>query len=349
MKIKAAGLLLCTFLVGCGGGEAPFGEDAVPDDGSTTDGTIDSDRTLPPGTESPQPSTTIFRKEAEDNSGNGFAQNIRYDSATDTFAVDNLPFDGGEDTPYIRGQAVGSLGDYAVYEAVDQFPDSLNGSPINQFRHRAIYGVSRSGDTEFAIIRTGDYVNYGFGGFVYERNGTVDLPTSGQALYNGRGAGLRDYQGRGGLEFTTSSVQVAIDFDDFNETTGRYEGAVDGFLFDRTIFDLSGNEITDDVLARINEANDAALTAVPTAVFTISTNALDPNGEITGSLTSRFANTSGEIIEFETGTYYGILSGEDAGELVGIIVTETTRDPTADNVRETTGFTIYREALGGTP
>jgi hypothetical protein len=342
MKINATGLLLCTFLVGCGG-TAPFGEDAETDTGTTTpDETINSDRSLPPGTASPQPSTTIFRKEPQSDDGNGFAQDISYDSANDTFTVDNLPFDGGEDTPYIRGEAVGSLGPYAVYEAVQQYPDTATNATINQFRHRAIYGVSTSGNTEFAIVRTGAYVGYGFGGFVYERNGSVTLPTTGQALYNGKGAGLRDYDGRGGLEYTTSDVQIAIDFDDFNAETGRYEGAVDGFLFNRRIYNLAGEEITNDVLGRINEKNNSSLTAIPTAVFTISTNALDPNGEITGNLTSRFGNNNGDVVEYENGTYYGIISGDNADEIVGIIVTENSADPSVDKTRETTGFTIYR-------
>ncbi|MEW9918878.1 hypothetical protein AB2B41_04655 [Marimonas sp. MJW-29] len=346
MKIKLAGLVLCTFLVGCGSGEAPFGGDATQDPDATPEdgGTIDSDRSIPPGTASPSPDTTIFRKEAQDGtSGNGFAEGVRYNSEDDTFTVDNLPFDGGDDTPYIRGVAVGSLGDYAVYEAVDTYPDSLNGSTISQFRHRAIYGVSRSGNTEFAIIRTGDYVNYGFGGFVYERNGTVSLPTTGQALYDGKGAGLRDYTNRGGLEYSTSDVQIAIDFDDFNADTGRFEGAVDGFVFNRRVFDLAGNEITNDIIGRINAGNNASLTAIPTAVFTISTNALDNNGEIVGTLGSRFANNSGNAVTYETGQYYGIISGDEAEELVGIIVLESTVDPSAESVRDTTGFVIYRE------
>ena len=350
MKFNPAGLLLCTFLVGCGG-TAPFGEPETTEDtsgGTTTEETITSNRALPPGTASPQPDTTIFRKEPVSDEGNGFATGIAYNAENDTFSVDNLPFDGGEDTPYIRGQAVSSFGDYAVYEAVNQYPDSLNGSPIGQFRHRAIYGVSRSGNTEFAIVRTGDYVNYGFGGFVYERNGTVTLPTSGQASYRGQGAGLRDYGGRGGLEYTSSDVEIAVDFDDFNADTGRYEGAVNGILTNRRIYGLNGDEITNDVLARINVSQDASLTAIPTAVFTVSTNALDSNGEITGTLSSRLINNSGVFVQFESGTYYGILSGDEAEELVGIIVTETSLDPNATSVRDTTGFTIYREPAATT-
>lgn len=337
MKINATGLLLCSFLVGCGG-TAPFG-----DTSTTTDDTIESDRELPPGTTSPEPSSSIFRKEAENETGNGFAQGVRYNAADDTFAVDNLPFDGGADTPYVRGTAVSSFGEYAVYEAVAQYPDSQNGQAINQFRHRAIYGVSRTGETEFAIVRTGAYVDYGFGGFVYERNGRVVLPTTGQAVFTGTGAGLRDFQGSGGLEYTTSDVEIAIDFDDFNDSTGRYEGAVDGSLRNRRIFDLNGQEITNDVLGRINASEDASLTAIPTAVFSISVNALDPNGEITGEVTSRLVKNNGEAVAYETGQYYGVISGDNADEIVGIVVMETTRDPAYSMARDTTGFTIYRQ------
>ncbi|MCX7559163.1 hypothetical protein OS190_06245 [Sulfitobacter sp. F26204] len=348
MKINIAGLMLCTFLVGCGG-EAPFGQDATdPDSGSDGgDGGIVSDRVVPPGTVSPKPNDSIFRKEPKDgDSGDGFAEGIRYIAENDTFYVDNLPFDGSDDTPYVRGVAVGSLGDYAVYEAVDQYPDTQTAAPINQFTHRAIYGVSRTGNTEFAIVRTGAYVQYGFGGFVYQRNGSVQMPTSGQGLYNGKGAGLRDYNSTGLLEYTTSSVQIVIDFDDFNAETGRYEGAVDGFVFDRRVFDLSGNEITGDIAERIGEANNADLGGrLPTIRFFITQDSLDANGELTGEVFSTFGSLAGQAVNYEEGKYYGVLAGDNGEELVGVIVAETGIDPASpDGVRDTTGFTIYREA-----
>ena len=340
MKINALGLLLCTVLVGCGSGDAPFGSDAA--DGSG-DGTIDSNRELPPGTASPQSNSSIFRKEARDGeSGNGFAEGVRYDASTDTFTVENLPFDGADDAPYVRSQPIGNFGTYAVYEAVDQYPDTITGAPINQFTHRAIYGVSNTGDTEFAIVRTGAYAGYGFGGFVYERNGTVTLPSTGQAVYNGEGAGLRDYIGRGGLDYISADVQVAIDFDDFNSDTGVFEGAVDGFVFNKRVYDIAGNEITNDVIARINENNSSSLTGIPTTVFSIGPNALDSNGEIIGEVTTPFSTDSGTAVDYAPGQYYGILSGENASELVGIVVTESTVDTNAVTVRDTIGFTIYR-------
>ncbi|MEM9697942.1 MAG: hypothetical protein AAF943_04060 [Pseudomonadota bacterium] len=336
-------LLLCTALVGCGSGDAPFGQDATND--STTDGEITSDRQLPPGTTNPEPDERIFRKEARDDEvGNGFAESVSYDSTTDTFSVDNLPFDGNEDEPYIRSTPLGSFGDgqYAVYEAVSQSQDGATNRAINQFTHRAIYGVSRSGQTEFAIVRTGAYAGYGFGGFVYERDGVVTLPTQGQARYDGQGAGLRDYQGRGGLDYITEDVQIAIDFDDFNEATGVYEGAVDGFVFNKEIFDLSGNRITEDVIARINANNNSSLTAIPTTVFSVGPNVLDRNGEIQGEVTTPFGDNDGQVVEYGTGQYFGIISGDGAEELVGIVVTESTTDTQNITVRDTIGFNIYR-------
>ena len=349
MKINIAGLMLCTFLVGCGSGDAPFGNGATDAGADDDGGAIESDRVVPPGTASPQPDDTIFRKEPLDGeTGNGFAQGIRYIAEDDTFYVDNLPFDGGEDTPYVRGTAVGSLGNYAVYEAVDQYPDTLTGAPINQFTHRAIYGVSRTGNTEFAIVRTGAYVPYGFGGFVYQRNGSVNMPTSGQGLYNGKGAGIRDYNSRGGLEYTTSDVQFVIDFDDFNGTAGRYEGAVEGFIYNRRAFDINGNEITNRIQTEVGDANNAELTArpdLPVIRWVIEPGALDGNGEFTGSVFSTFTDLAGQEVPYEEGTYYGILSGDNAEELVGVVVVENSLNPTSpEGVRDTIGFTIYREA-----
>lgn len=357
MKMRFAGLALCALLAGCGSGPAPFGGDDDTDTdtpatgGGDTGGGISAEG-IPPGTASPQPDTRIFRKEPTSTeaatSGNGFAQDIAYDAATDTFTVDNLPFDGGEDTPYVRGTAVSSLNGFSVYEAVRQYPDTATGVAINEFTHRAIYGQSTNRNldgspaTQFAIVRTGAYTQYGFGGFVYQRDGGVVLPGGGQARFDGKGAGIRDFNGRGGIEYSTSDVQVNIDFDDFNASDATRGGAVDGFVFNRKVFDVNGNDVTDDVVGRINAENNASLTAIPTAIFTITPGALDANGEAVGELTSRFGDNNGNSVQYEQGNYYAIVSGANADEVVGVVVLETTRDPIADSVRDTTGFIVYR-------
>ena len=359
MGQRILGLTLCAMLAGCGG-EPPFGGDVGEDtDGGAVDGGGDGGGIMrdgiPPGTTAPDPATGIFRREAtstEDVSdGNGFAQGIRYNSADDTFVVDNLPFDGAENAPYVRGQAVSSLNGYAVYEAVAQYPDTATTRQINQFTHRAIYGVSRNRDangvpeTQFAIVRTGAYRDYGFGGFIYQREGDVTLPVAGQALYNGRGAGIRDFGGTGGFEYSTSSVQIAIDFEDFNAGTNTSSGAVDGFVFNRRVFDRNGTEITTQVIDRINAENTASLTALPTAIFEIRTGNLDQNGEIIGRLSSAFTNDNGDRVDYEEGNYYAVIAGDTVAgtdEIVGIVVMENTADPIADSVRDTTGFIVYR-------
>ncbi|MFC3615680.1 hypothetical protein ACFORG_18145 [Lutimaribacter marinistellae] len=346
MKPTFVALATCAFLAACGGDVFNVEEedtDSGTDTETDTGTPIDSDRTIPPGTASPSPQVAIFRSEptsTEDGKqGNGFATGISYDSQNDTFTVDNLGFDG--DNTYSRGTAVSSLGPYAVYEADAQFPDTVTQNPINQFTHRAIYGVSTSGNTQFAIVRTGAYVDYGFGGFVYQRDNSVTLPSTGQALFTGNLAGMRDYRGRGGLEYTTADITIAIDFDDFNDATGTRGDAVRGHISNRVIYDTAGNDITSNVLGRINAEENINLTALPNANFVVGPNVMDENGEIVGSINSYYVNSSGDTEVFEEGNYYAILSGDNADEIVGVVVMESTIDPTADSVRETGGFIVY--------
>ncbi|MDE4131982.1 hypothetical protein PXK00_02590 [Phaeobacter sp. QD34_3] len=333
-------------LSACGGGN-PFSEDTTDagtgtDTGTDTGTGIDSDG-IPPGTASPAPEVGIFRREGtsteEPYDGNGYATDISYNRRNDTFSVDNLAFDG--DGTYARGSAVSSLGPFAVYEADAQYTDINDSEAINQFTHRAIYGVSTSGNTQFAIVRTGAYADYGFGGFIYQRDNAVTLPSSGQAQYNGTLAGIRDFNGSGGLEYTTADVQIAIDFDDFNPTTGGRGDAVSGTLSNRTIYDMNGADITSDVINRINADNNLTLSGIPVVTFDVGPNNLDENGEIIGTLHSRYTDANGELQIYETGNYYAIVSGDDAEEIVGVVVLENTLDPIAASTRETGGFIVY--------
>lgn len=360
MKFNAAGLLLCTFLVGCSGDTAPFGEpveDTGADGGTGTGGDVGDGEGiiregLPPGTASPSPSTTIFRSEpTEENggqTGDGFATGIRYDGTADEFIVDGLAFDGGN--RYARGVNVGSLnGEFAVYEAFQQFPDGLNNELINQFTHRAIYGVSKNLDadgnptSQFAIVRTGAYVPYGFGGFVYQRDGSVELPTSGQAVFRGKSAGLRDFNGQGGLEYSTASVVFAIDFQDFNGTTGVRGDGITGTFSDRQVYDINGNDITSAVVSRINTVKDASITSIPDIRFVVGPGVMDENGEAIGRLGSSFVDDQGVVQEYEAGNYYAIMGGDDPNEIVGVIVMENSSEFQNTTVRDTSGFLVYRD------
>lgn len=335
------GLAAASVVSACGGGN-PF--TTTTDDDTGTDTGSSSREGLPPGTDNPSANAAIFRSEPTEadggERGDGYATGISYDADTDTFTVDNLGFDG--DNTYSRGTAIASLGPYSVYEADTTFPDIIDGQLINQFAHRAIYGVSTSGNTEFAIVRTGDYVDYGFGGFIYQRHNGVSLPSSGQAVYTGSMAGIRDFDGAGGLEYSTADAQIAIDFDDFNDTTGTRGDAVRGVFNNRRIFDINGNDITSDVISRIETQNSIDLNGeLPTLVFDVGPGALDDNGELVGTLHSNYINSSGAISTFEQGNYYAVMSGDNPDEIVGVMVVTTGLDPAATTVRETGGFIVY--------
>lgn len=298
--------------------------------GGTTDGTAKS---------------AIRRVEVKDTStGNGYAEGFKYNAADDTFDVDGLGFDGGN--VYQRGTAVASLGPFKVYEGDNTFTDPATGTVINQFAHRAIYGISSSGRTSFAVVRTGAYIPYGFGGFVYQRDRGVTLPSSGQAGYQGKYAALRDFDGTAGLEYATGDMQVAIDFNDFNDGA-----AVQGQVFNRAILDSNGNDITGSVITAMNDNLDPTtpLTELPTLVFAVGPGVLNGGdksaGEIAGNLSSHYVDGSG-VQTFESGKYYALITnGENlnAGEVVGIIVVEA-EDPRLEGVtvRETGGFILYR-------
>lgn len=326
-------------LTACGDGQ-PFFDDGIPDPDPDPDPIgcgICGDPDLPPGTAEPSATDGIFRHEDVNDNGGGFVEEVAYDAAADTFTVDNLAFDGAN--VYGRGVAVGTLGGYAVYEAEEITLDSITGAVIDQFDYRAIYGVSTntttvSGQTvpmsQFAIVRTGSYLGYGFGGFVYERNGTLTIPTSGQALYTGAYAGIRIFNNAPGLEYTRADARIAIDFDDFNTGNG-----VTGTLTNRQAFDINGNPIL------LGTGDDDL--QLPNLNFEVGPGVMTDGGEISAGVQSSIRDSSGTLIVYEEGTYYGILGGPNANELVGVIVMES-EDPryTGVTAQETGGFIVYR-------
>ena len=297
---------------------------------------VEGEEPLPPGPTDPTSSPPITRTEEVDDSGNGFAEGMSYDATTDTFTVDGLAFDG--DNVYTRDTAVPSLGPFAVYEAASVFNDPLTGQPIQQFQHKAIYGVDPEGDVSFAIVRTGSYVPYGYGGWIYSRSGGVELATTGQASYVGNYAALRDFDGRGGLEYATGTMNIAIDFADFNDGNG-----VQGQVYNRRILDTNGRDITNTVIAALNTEYEASATTLPVMNFKVGPGVTTAAGELSGGISSYVVDNDGNLTQLEDGKYYAVLSGPNAGKVVGVIVVESD-DPRFDaTVRETGGFILVRE------
>ncbi|SFL08186.1 hypothetical protein SAMN04488004_107130 [Loktanella salsilacus] len=339
---------LLALLTACGDGQPLFDDADTDTDTTDTTDTTDEDGgitndgavTVLPGTTTASAETGIFRfEEAVD--GGGLVEEVAYDSATDTFMVDGIGFDGANVYTRLPG-TLGTVGTARVFGASSSVNDPLTGTPVDQVTpYRALYAVSKNQtdgepNTSYAIVRTGGYVPYGYGGFVYQREGGVTLPTSGQANFSGDYSGIRVFDNRGGLEYTTGDMSMQIDFEDFNAND-----AVKGRLTNRIAIDQFGNEITlgtgdtdlqlPDVTISIQEGSPS----------------IDSNGEITTEMGSYISNGDGGIEVYETGTFNGLVSGDTTtlpgGEIVGVIVLEST-DPryTDVDVQETGGVILYR-------
>lgn len=359
----------------CGSDSNPFDEEPAaetPDGGSGDDGSgddgsggdddplspINGDLTRPPGTANPTPNTGIYRYEEMTADGNGFALRPVYSADGDTFDIENLAFDGANE--YERDEDVPSLGPtgeqgpFYVYEGTDKVIDPVNGKEIDQFDYKAIYALSTSGATEAVIVRTGSYEDYGFGGYIYQRNDgqSVVIPTSGQARFDGDYSGLRDFQGAGGLQYAIGKIQVDIDFEDFD---GNYaQDAIKGMIYDRRIYDTSGTDLTQSILDQLNDdAGGTAYTALPVIDLDVGPNTIDRNGEAMGELGSEKV-VGGNVQDHLTGEYYAILAGNNPDEITGIVVIDGNYTIVEDdgtfgaaigdviNVRETGVFTADR-------
>ena len=374
MMKSTAALAALALLAACGDGQPLFDENGNPNgvtvtqapssgngtttggtitsnnggttDGPTTDGGIATDGALPPGTVNPTNADAIFRVEPRDNDGGGLVTQASYNKRADTFTVDNIGFDGAN--VYKRNTAVPTVGNARVFAADEVTEDFLTGNAIDQIiPYRALYGVSPTqldGEprTSYAIVRTGGYVNKGFGGYIYERNGGVKLPDSGQATFSGKYAGIRVFEGQGGLEYTDGDMRLDIDFEDFNAND-----AVKGRIVNRHAYNENG--------VRLQTGTAETDLKLPNVFFTVQegTPSLNADGEISGSVSSFVPSDTGALEPFETGTFTGIIAGDTTtgaagspgrgGEIVGIIKM-TSEDPRTEgvSVQETGGAILTR-------
>lgn len=334
-------LAVTALLAGCDG-ENPFTETGTDGGGETPVGVDGETRTA---------AQSIVRYEEKNENGGGFAEEINYDSATDTFSVNNLAFDG-EDA-YTRDSDVPTLGPngaYAVYEADVTVPDFLDTDNVPQIvPYRAVVGVSQASvngepRTSFAIVRTGGYDDYGFGGFVYQREGSVVMPTTGQARFDGDYAGIRIFNGSGGLEYTEADMRMELDFDDPTDAVA----GVKGLIYNRVAYAIDGTLVASSGQGELTPEGILPLPNISFVLDGENGNAA-ANGELTGDLAGNsYFDADGNEVAYESGTYYAILAGDttqpDGGEIVGVIVIEST-DPRLEGVtaQETGGFILYRD------
>jgi hypothetical protein len=130
-------------LAACGGSNPLLAVADVADGDADDGGGVGGDSDLPPGTASPSATGAIFRLEEGSE-----AQTFIYSAGTDTFTVDNMPFDG-DDNLYVRVPAPAGPGDpvstldpgvgpaeFAVYN---------NAEGVNAYK--MVYGVGVSTET----------------------------------------------------------------------------------------------------------------------------------------------------------------------------------------------------------
>ena len=372
MKPIKHALWIALLLSACGGN--PFLPDVV-DPGNGPPGTVGTPKAT---AKSPIKRSEVKVTDGGKYNGNGFAEGFVInegdpaDPLDDTFAVDGLAFDGAN--VYNRGTNVSEIvvndGQFQVYEAANIVIDPVSGVEIDQYPYRALSGVSADGTTRFGVVRTGAYAGYGFGGFIYQRSGAwtkqaIDPATGlrGQATFSGGYGAIRDFSGKGsglvgGLEYSKGDMILSIDFDDFNDGDG-----VEGRVFNREVFDIDGNPVTDDLIAAINDelnlvfdpANplaiiDAEVLSLPELVFSVGPSTL-ATGEVSNGITSGYTKGGARVI-YEAGKYYALIADSkdpqtgvktDSGQVVGIIVAEG-KDLRFDGVtvRETGGYIVYR-------
>lgn len=367
MKLLTTSLLSSVLLLSACDSSNPFTEETETEVDPVTDTDTDTDTDnsfniegggVPEGVEGPASSDSdaIIRFEELNEDGGGRAQEFAYDSATDTFSVDNLAFDG--EGPYTRSTipSIASLGPneaFAVYDASVTVPDFLDGDPISQIvPYRAVLGVSNNTTedgaprTSFAIVRTGGFVDYGFGGFVYQREGGVVLPETGQARFIGDYAGVRVFDAAGGLEYVEGDMFLDLDFDDPTDAVAGVKGAI----FNRVAYTSDGELIDSTGDGEITLEDQLPLPSIGFVLDGDSGNA-SADGELTGNLTlNTYLDAEGNVVEHESGTYFAVVAGDtttpDGGEIVGIAVItseDAVGEGTRGTVQETGGFILYRD------
>jgi hypothetical protein len=218
---------------------------------------------------------------------------MAYDATNDQLIVNNIPFDGATagngEAVYARQGGLGATG-FGRYENV--------AGELNYF---AVFRRSDSGAVEGGAFQTGDYVTPGPGGAAVRRNGSVNLPSSGEYTFTGEYAAVRSFNASStapvDVQYVTGHSRLAIDFGDYDGV-----GAVIGTITGRELYDSDGTLIgpMDDYV-------------------TFAAGEIDrENGKINGGTVSNRDASS----ELGSGSWSAVIGGPNGTEVAGIIVFE---------------------------
>ncbi|APE42917.1 hypothetical protein BOO69_05375 [Sulfitobacter alexandrii] len=283
------GLALGIGLAGCGG-TPPFGGDAVDEGGA--DGA----------------SGSVYL----DEQGQFLTlNNIAYDAATDTLTLNNIPFDDPQNA-YQRIPTEQFSNGFDAYQSAPA-PGS------NEVQYFAVFRRSDSGASQVAAVGTPAYIQFGYGGAGAQRlGGAPNLPATGIYSYSGEYAGVRTNlnagpSGENVITYVTGEVELAVDFDDFDDT-----GTVGGFVTNRALYNDAGQPI--GALDGFISLQDSTID------FTNATIGTGDASEVVG----------GQVIR--SGNWEGVLAGPNGSEIAGILFVEGSPGNNNNGIRETGGF-----------
>lgn len=287
------GLAVGIGLAGCSG-TPPFGGDAVDQGGADTD------------------AGNVYLDEQ-----NTFLSlnNISYDPGSDTLTLNNIPFDD-PDNAYER------IGTEQFNNGFDAY-QSAPAAGTNEIQYFAVFRRSDSGLTQVAAAGTTAYLDFGYGGAGAQRLGaTPSLPANGIYSYSGEYAGVRTslnagVNGENVVNYVTGDVELAVDFDDFDDT-----GTIGGFVTNRALYNDAGQPIG---------ALDGFISLQDTTIdFATATTVTADASEVVG----------GNIVR--SGSWEGVLAGPGGTEVAGILFVEGATGNANNGIREVGGFIAER-------
>lgn len=218
-------------------------------------------------------------------------QRINYNADTDTLIVEISSLDSGDgEATYDRNPAL----DVPGYSAFTLQDDPLDRMFI------ALVAASTDGSVQAGVVGDGGQFNRYFSGGFYERTGPYSQPTTGQVSYAGAYAGITNLPAAGdnlldpppGTDpsLLPREPRITVGTAFLNVSFG--DNSVNGAIFDRSFVD-DGSTLPDVALIETE---------------------LDSNGEFLGTV-----EFSGRPDEGEIGSFGGILGGEGATSVAGVI------------------------------
>ncbi|WP_136439622.1 hypothetical protein [Pacificoceanicola onchidii] len=256
--------------------------------------------------------------------------NVEFDTATGELVLNNLPFDGNDNT-YARdagvsGAFTGNGSSFSAYRNVE-----------GTNRYYAVFRQSQMGYAQATAVGTDNYVTFGFGGAAAQRlEGSGALPDAEESyIFDGEYAAVRtviDPTTGSEMQYVIGTVRIRVDIEDFDDI-----GAVEGFIADRTFFDNAGVPIND-----LNGSNER---------ISLGTAQIDFSNWTIESSTASVYNGNNTNGVGATGTWEGLFAGPNGEEVAGIVVVEglgpigidpDTGEYIEVDVREVGGFVATR-------